>query len=329
MRRDSGSLLIVALVTVSVVTTLALALALWARSQIEWANQNELVRRGRRACFHGAMVCCFERLASDTNGYDSLDEDWAEPYEKEADGWIWRVSGTGWSTPDDVHRTGLVDESGKLPLNNASSTLLAALLHQEGVGESEARKLAERIVDWRDEDSLGPDNVTPEHHYHGLPESLWQPPNADFRSVGELASVPGITPAIYAAIAPCLTVQPVKHININTISPDVLLAQINASGGRGSKTAMELYNRFRAFRHDGKHFESIEPALMGRQLGALTTEESFMLSVLSTNIAIRSDIFSGVVESFPVEESKRIKKPPRATFVFDRKSNRFLHWVEE
>ena len=328
MRRNEGSLLIVALVTVMVVTSLSLSLALWVRSQIADRERNDLLREGRRGCYNGAQVCCFERLSSDTNGYDSLDEEWTAPFERISDGWVWRVSATGWNGADESTRRGLVDESARISLNEAPAPLLAALLVGEGIGEDEAAGLAARIVDWRDQDEVAADGKTPERAAHGLPESQWRPPNDDFRAVGDLVSVPGITREIFQAIAPYLTVHPVGQLNINTTSPAVLLAHFNASGARDSEAAASLFQRFRTFRHDGNHFESTDPGLMGRMLGPLTTEESLILSVLSTNISVRSEVFSGIVESFPAG-ANGITRPARARFTFDRGKNRFLRWVEE
>ena len=329
MRKDSGSLLIVALVSVSVLTTLVIALAFWMRSQIALANRNDLLREGRRSCYQGAQYGCFERLVADTNSYDSLDEEWAEPYEKVSGDWIWRISASGWLNGDDSDRKGLVDEASRISINKAPLPLLAALLVQCDLEETEAYKLAARIIDWRDEDEMGPDQKTPERLYHALPESVWQPPNKDYRSIGELAAVPGMTPKIFQAIAPYLTVHPVERININTTSPTVIMAHFNAAGGRGHEAAEALFNRLKAFRHDGKHFDSTDPGRMGRQLGPLTTDESLLLSVLSTNISVRSDIFSGVIESVPAKGAATMARPPRASFTYDRTLNRFLHWVEE
>ena len=100
----------------------------------------------------------------------------------------------------------IVDESGKVDLNAAPAPLLAALLVAAGAEAELAERVAGAIVDWRDVDDLGqPVGAAedPQYAAAGLPYGA---KDAPFQDVGELQQVLGMTPALYAAVAPHVTV---------------------------------------------------------------------------------------------------------------------------
>ncbi|PJK01260.1 general secretion pathway protein GspK [Lysobacteraceae bacterium NML91-0213] len=100
----------------------------------------------------------------------------------------------------------IVDETGKVDLNVAQAPLLAALLQAAGADPQMAEQLAGAIADWRDTDDLGqPAGAAedPQYAAAGLPYGA---KDAPFEDVGELQQVLGMTPALYAAAAPHLTV---------------------------------------------------------------------------------------------------------------------------
>ena len=100
----------------------------------------------------------------------------------------------------------LIDEGGKLDINQADVALLGALLRAVGVEQAQADRLAAAIVDWRDTDQLGQPaggGEDPDYSSAGLPYGA---KDAEFESVAELEQVLGFTPAIYARIEPHVTV---------------------------------------------------------------------------------------------------------------------------
>lgn len=100
----------------------------------------------------------------------------------------------------------VVDEEGKVDLNAAQPPLLAALLRTSGVEPREATRLAGAIVDWRDpDDLLQPGGGAEDGDYEaaGLPYGA---KDAAFESTAELLQVLGMTPQLYARLAPHLTV---------------------------------------------------------------------------------------------------------------------------
>lgn len=122
----------------------------------------------------------------------------------------WRPDGTAyrWSYGGARIEVKLIDENGKVDLNQADANLLTALIQSAGGVEqqADAAQLASAIMDWRDPDPLtqiagGAED--PDYASAGLPYGA---KDAEFESVAELQQVLGFTPALYAKLEPYLTV---------------------------------------------------------------------------------------------------------------------------
>lgn len=98
----------------------------------------------------------------------------------------------------------IVDETGKVDVNRADARVLAALLRQAGAAPDQARRIAAAMIDWRDADDLvSPDGA--EASAYAAAGLDYAQKNAPFESVAEVEQVLGMTPALYASIAPSLT----------------------------------------------------------------------------------------------------------------------------
>ena len=120
----------------------------------------------------------------------------------------WQPDGSeyDWRFGDADLRVRVVDESGKVDLNRSDASLLAALLRGAGAEPAQAGAVAAAILDWRDADGLtqpagGAED--PDYAAAGLPYGA---KDASFDSVAEVEQVLGMTPALYARLAPLLTV---------------------------------------------------------------------------------------------------------------------------
>jgi general secretion pathway protein K len=120
----------------------------------------------------------------------------------------WNADGTSreWSLGDTSVTITMTDESGKLDINTANELLMRGFLQTTGgLTEEEAATLTDAIGDWRDADSLkrlrGAEE--PEYVAAGL---KYKPANAPFLAVEELKRVLGMTPQIYARLAPYITI---------------------------------------------------------------------------------------------------------------------------
>lgn len=130
----------------------------------------------------------------------------------------------------------LVDENGKLDLNQAEPQLLTALLQGAGAEPTQAARLAAAIVDWRDPDQLtqpaggGEDG---DYASAGLPYGA---KDMEFESVAELQQVLGMTPQLYARIEPYLTI----YSGRTRPDPTFASAQVlDAMGMNGAETVAQ------------------------------------------------------------------------------------------
>jgi type II secretory pathway component PulK len=330
LRRDAGSLLIIALVAVSVVTLLVLSLGSWVAAQSTVLADNRFRREVRLGARNAAVLCLAERVAPDTNHWDAAGEPWArEPWERRDEGWVMRVSGCGWREEPGA-TVGLVDESGKVPLNTAPEFLLTALFREAaGVPEAIAASYAQRIADWRDADSVAGGGATPEATAYGTREQPWEASNRPFVCVEELAGIPSMAPGHYAAIAPYLTVEGSGRINLNTASEPVLRAAFQVVSAGDGGAAARLMGRMMTHRRAGYFFTAATAAGIGRDLGGLPADEATLLGRVESYVTVQSAAVSGIAEATPAVAWAAGRRGGRAHFTWNRAQARFTRWVEE
>lgn len=121
------------------------------------------------------------------------------------------------------------DETAKIDLNGANEILLRGLFTQVGGADPDtAARLVDAVIDWRDPDDFRRPNGAESADYQAAGAKVL-PPNGPFETIGEVSRVLGMTTAIYARIAPSITVYTrTAGINPLTASRDVLLALPNA-----------------------------------------------------------------------------------------------------
>lgn len=118
----------------------------------------------------------------------------------------------------------LEDEGGKIDLNRAPDTLLRGLLTAAGIEDEDAARLVNAIADFRDSDAQRRADGAEDDDYRaaGLGHEAKDRP---FEDIEELKQVLGMTPELYARIAPALTVHSrSRRVNRKTASPLVLQA---------------------------------------------------------------------------------------------------------
>ncbi len=103
---------------------------------------------------------------------------------------------------------GLMDEERKLNLNTVAQDVLARLIAAVGPAGVDAQAVATTIVRWR---TTCQDIPVPCH-------------GAVFDTIDELRLVPGLSPDLFAALVPNVTVYGSGLVNVNTASADVLSA---------------------------------------------------------------------------------------------------------
>ena len=295
--RSRGSLLIMSLWLVVVLSVLAVAVARSLSVDVRLAKYRQAHDQAG-ALARGGVYLAMQRLARDAQAmeadgktYDWWGDDWAPTPDEspEEEPGVWRVAFPG---PGHTARFAgevrirIGDEAGKLRLNASTKEELARLTGDE--------TLAQEILDARD----GPD---PEED---RPEST--PPyfakNGLFASPAELSELPDMTPEAYDILQQQASpyTSATEPMNINTVSPEVL-----RSLGI-SESAVSLLTRFRegadgadAHEQDGVFTEAgltILQVLKDREGVDLTgTPDGNLLSM--TDFGVTSDVFAVVSES--------------------------------
>ena len=120
-------------------------------------------------------------------------------------------------------RVTIEDERGKMDVNQVPPPLLAGLFTALGADSSTAQSLATAIGDWRSQAGPGDalQNVPPEYRMDGR---AWGPPGQEIERLDELQLVRGMTPALYQAALPYLTLALEQGPWLQYASPVVLNA---------------------------------------------------------------------------------------------------------
>lgn len=137
-----------------------------------------------------------------------------------------------WRFGDAALTVTIVDESGKLDLNQADAALLGALFEAAGSEPQAAARLAGAILDWRDVDPLtqpGGGAEDPDYAAAGRPYGA---KDALFESVAEVEQVLGMTPALYARVEPYLTVYSGRTLPDETFAPGMVLQAMGLDADR-------------------------------------------------------------------------------------------------
>lgn len=158
----------------------------------------------------------------------------------QADGRLYR-----WQFDGRAVELRIVAETAKVDLNLAERPLLEGLLRALAVEPARATQLAGAMVDWRDRDELlqpagGAESA--DYAAAGLPYGA---KNAPFESTGELQRVLGMDAALYAQLAPLVTVFGNPQPDVRLAAAPVLTAlgldaaQVIAARERGAVAAID------------------------------------------------------------------------------------------
>ena len=136
----------------------------------------------------------------------------------------------------------VVDEAGKLGLNQIDGVLLRAIFANLDIPEGDAETIADSIIDWRDPDDLHQPSGAESEYYEGL-DRPYRAKNAGFDSVEELLLVRGVTREIFYGTdgVPGLrelfsVFNQTKTVNLKSVTPAVM----QALGGLDADAATEF-----------------------------------------------------------------------------------------
>ncbi|WP_119419878.1 general secretion pathway protein GspK [Desertibaculum subflavum] len=133
-----------------------------------------------------------------------------------------RIDGTpAWMTVEGAAvEVRVLDEGGKIDLNEAPSALLQGLLVGVGTERRAAEAIAAAIVAWRN-DRLAAARASPIG-------------TIGFESLGELARIAGITPGLFLRLEPYLTVESRQPAIDPWVAPAVVLAAVPGLDARSA-----------------------------------------------------------------------------------------------
>jgi general secretion pathway protein K len=172
-----------------------IAASFLAEARVEVRRAGNLIARARAEALADAGVqLAIARLMRDGGG--EVPDPWSEPL-------------SGGSV-----RITVADERGKIDLNGADRDLLAGLFSSHGATATEASAIAAAVIDFRDPDHDAQVNGAEDADYaaEGIADGA---KDAPFQSVEELLQVRGVTPELFAAVEPLLTV----HTGANAVDP--------------------------------------------------------------------------------------------------------------
>ncbi|WP_340116979.1 hypothetical protein [Pelagibius sp. 7325] len=125
------------------------------------------------------------------------------------------------------------DVAGRIDLNDADEALLRGLFLSAGLEPGRAEALAAAVLDWRDRDDEGQAEAAL-YRRAGLAHG---PANRPFETVNELRQVVGVDTALFARVAPALTVYAWRPEVDAAYATPVVLSALRAAGAaepRGS-----------------------------------------------------------------------------------------------
>ena len=187
--RHSGVAMIIVLWIITLLSVIAISFVHTMRTDIN-VVANSLTRVKAETLADAALERAIYELAKPQNTPDR-----------------WNADGSSreWLYRDITVTITMQDEVGRIDINTAREELLRGLLLSQGMLEEDALKLMDAIADWRDADQQkrlrgaeAPDYVTAGLNY--------APANAPFQSIEELKLVLGMTPELFARLAPHITV---------------------------------------------------------------------------------------------------------------------------
>ncbi len=204
-RRDQGFALLIVLWTMVLLALLTAQVTAAGRAEMQMAAALR-VSVQLQAAADGAV---YETIWHMLDGGGDMWQPGAASYDL-------RESGT-------IVHVDVLEERGKLDINQVPPGLLAGLFAVLGADNTTANAVANAIGDWRSQSSPGDadDSVPPEYRMEGR---MWGPPGQEFERLDELKMVRGMTPQLYDAALPYLTLALEQGPWLQYASPVVLAA---------------------------------------------------------------------------------------------------------
>lgn len=216
---DDGYAIIVAVVALAFFAFVALGLTSSTRATIGYA-QAVVTRARLRAAVDAGLAAAVHGLAIDNRGLR------------------WTIDGRPHDFMlDDLHiRIEVEDEYGKIPINEIDETQVRAMFELAGASGRDLDIVTDSFLDWRDDDDEVRPNGAEVKYY--LPRG-YTPRNGALLSLGELLRIRGVTPEIYAKIAPAATIWSSQGGAFNEQTAQPFALSVMQGGGLDSAAVIQ------------------------------------------------------------------------------------------
>jgi general secretion pathway protein K len=239
-RREGGAALIVALLVFALCTAVIVAMKVeftrfYQRSaNLFLAEQVQAYLRGAEDLASLALLSDYDADKNRKQPRDDLQEIWAQPsapYPLDEGGWLagelvdlqgrFNLNALAVSAPEG-------DGAPRFTPAQAQFIRLLQALEEPPLGQAEAVQITRAIADWLDPDAVpAADGAEDDYYFARTP--AYRTANRPMASVSELRAVAYISPELYLALQPWVSVWPQTPapLNIHT-APAMLLRSINA-----------------------------------------------------------------------------------------------------
>ncbi len=283
-----GSALLIVLLLAA--TLSFVALSAMERTSLAAARAGNVTARSEalwRALAVETLAVAVIRTAYETNhGKMSLDDPWAAaPVDLPMDGGAARVVFTDATACFNINSLGARDDEAAASAATVEFIRLAGHL---GIGEFDARALAEAIADWIDQDTNRRPQGAEDEYYTTLP-SPYRAGNAPMAAVSELRAVKGVNRDVYAALKPALCAlrdAGPSPVNVNMLAErhaPVLAAML------GDKATLQAAAEIIAARPPGG-YDKVENFLATPALKALDVAGTGRFQTTSRYVLARAEI---------------------------------------
>ena len=127
----------------------------------------------------------------------------------------------------------VLEERGKLDINQSPPALLQALFSILGADRGTAQKVSNAIAEWRAQQPAGVDTASPSSASYRMEGRKWGPAGQEFQRMDELPLVLGMSPALYQASLPYLTLGLEQGPWAGLSDPPVMAAMARAKRDSG------------------------------------------------------------------------------------------------
>ncbi len=225
-RRSRGIALILVLWVLTLLTVMAVSMTAAQRTETALTD-NRIAEARFRASSEAAIAYAMLSFLSppEEGGQLGMSRGMGQTQNDQTqDAWIPDGTPRLWQFDGEPVSIAVYNEQSRINLNQAPANLLAALMVALGVPEEDATALADAILDFRDEDDLTLLNGAEDKDYEDSGRAAGAK-DAPFVAVEELQQVLGMTPKLYRALAPELTVDSDgEQVDEEFASPAILAA---------------------------------------------------------------------------------------------------------